>query len=228
MAATSVSRSSRADGLHQPHQHYSPRHYSPSLPVAHLKSANTRSHHNMAGHFPPSQPRPKRPLDHPEQNHDAVKRRKQNKFVVEIPAKLASQRFQQQNNTGRPPMHAGSRPSPLSAPQPRPPANRDDPTKHHPKLDAVAAAAAPLLSHQPDDSKPTIDPIAPKPTEHKKKVANGLKHELDRLQPSEADTQTQGRRKLRSQEAIRFKSELSAYFPDYDEVIGNDPKEHRE
>jgi hypothetical protein len=28
---------------------------------------------------------------------------------------------------------------------------------------------------------------------------------------------------LRSQEATRFKSELSAYFPEYDEVIGNDP-----
>ena len=27
---------------------------------------------------------------------------------------------------------------------------------------------------------------------------------------------------------MRFKSELSAYFPDYDEVIGNDPKEERE
>ncbi|KAJ8104876.1 hypothetical protein ONZ43_g7649 [Nemania bipapillata] len=32
-------------------------------------------------------------------------------------------------------------------------------------------------------------------------------------------------RKLRSQEATRFKSELAAYFPEYDEVIGNDPKE---
>ncbi|KAJ2973399.1 hypothetical protein NQ176_g6632 [Zarea fungicola] len=32
-------------------------------------------------------------------------------------------------------------------------------------------------------------------------------------------------RKLRSQEATRFKSDLSAYFPDYDEVIGNEPKE---
>lgn len=29
---------------------------------------------------------------------------------------------------------------------------------------------------------------------------------------------------MRSQEATRFKSDLAAYFPDYDEVIGNDPK----
>lgn len=34
-------------------------------------------------------------------------------------------------------------------------------------------------------------------------------------------------RKLRSQEGVRYKSELSAYFPEYDEVIGNIPKEQR-
>ncbi|KAL2161531.1 hypothetical protein VTH06DRAFT_8093, partial [Thermothelomyces fergusii] len=62
------------------------------------------------------------------------------------------------------------------------------------------------------------------PQKHREKVANGLKHELNRLQPSAADTREQGR-KLRSQEATRFKSELAAYFPEYDEVIGNDPKE---
>jgi len=31
-------------------------------------------------------------------------------------------------------------------------------------------------------------------------------------------------RKLRSQEASRFKSDLSLFFSDYDEVIGNKPK----
>jgi len=35
------------------------------------------------------------------------------------------------------------------------------------------------------------------------------------------------KRSLRSAEGSRFKSELSTYFPDYDEVIGNDPKEER-
>lgn len=67
---------------------------------------------------------------------------------------------------------------------------------------------------------------SPKPTIHHQKVANGIKHELDRLQPSEADTKDE-KRKLRSQEGTRFKSELSLYFPEYDEVIGNDPKEDR-
>ncbi|KOS21647.1 hypothetical protein ESCO_005110 [Escovopsis weberi] len=61
-------------------------------------------------------------------------------------------------------------------------------------------------------------------TKHQAKVINGIRHELDRLQSKPIDTKEQGR-KLRSQEATRFKSELSAYFPDYDEVIGNEPKE---
>lgn len=66
-------------------------------------------------------------------------------------------------------------------------------------------------------------------TSHQKKVINGIRHELDRLHPSAADAGQvkEPGRKLRSQEATRFKSELSAYFPDYDEVIGNDAKEHR-
>ncbi|RFU28361.1 hypothetical protein B7463_g7967, partial [Scytalidium lignicola] len=61
-------------------------------------------------------------------------------------------------------------------------------------------------------------------TNHRQKITNGIKHELDRLQPSDADTKDE-KRKLRSQEGARFKSELSAYFPEYDEVIGNEPKE---
>jgi hypothetical protein len=65
-----------------------------------------------------------------------------------------------------------------------------------------------------------------KPTNHHEKVVNGIKHELDRLQPKQEDLKDE-KRKLRSQEGIRFKSELSAYFPEYDEVIGNEPKEDR-
>jgi hypothetical protein len=84
----------------------------------------------------------------------------------------------------------------------------------------------------------TVNPSKPPPalqinnnaaglTKHQEKVINGIRHELHRLQPTDADIKEQGR-KLRSQEATRFRSELSAYFPDYDEVIGNDPKEQRE
>ncbi|KAF7871475.1 hypothetical protein EAF04_003582 [Stromatinia cepivora] len=69
----------------------------------------------------------------------------------------------------------------------------------------------------------------PQPTKHHNKVANGIKHELDRLQDKllQADKSDlkDERRKLRSQEGTKFKSELSAYFPEYDEIIGNVPKE---
>jgi hypothetical protein len=69
-------------------------------------------------------------------------------------------------------------------------------------------------------------PPSRKTTNHHEKVVNGIKHELDRLQPNAADLKDE-KRKLRSQEGTRFKSELSQYFPEYDEVIGNDPKEDR-
>lgn len=64
-------------------------------------------------------------------------------------------------------------------------------------------------------------------TKHQKKLVNGIRHELDRLQPTVETAKKPEGRKLRSQEGTRFKSELSAYFPEYDEVIGNEPKEHR-
>lgn len=66
-------------------------------------------------------------------------------------------------------------------------------------------------------------------TKHAEKVVAGIKHELDRLQPAAADTKAKDeKRKLRSQEGTRFKSELALYFPDYDVVIGNEPEEIRE
>lgn len=114
--------------------------------------------------------------------------------------------------------------------------------KVHPPLPrpagAPAAATAPGAAPVSTSTTPVTTPVPPPkhaalPTEsdpnvtkHQAKVINGIKHELDRLQPQMAGPREQGR-KLRSQEATRFKSELAAYFPDYDEVIGNDPKEQR-
>ncbi|OBT92745.2 hypothetical protein VE01_09147 [Pseudogymnoascus verrucosus] len=57
------------------------------------------------------------------------------------------------------------------------------------------------------------------------KASNGIKHELERLQPGGKDTKSSETRKLRSQEGTRFKSELASYFPDYDVVIGNEAAE---
>jgi len=85
---------------------------------------------------------------------------------------------------------------------------------------------------QRSEPPPTTNtlPRAPSPPRkpHHEKVVQGIKHELDRLQPIAADLNKDEKRKLRSQEGTRFKSDLSAYFPEYDEVIGNEPKEDRE
>lgn len=65
-------------------------------------------------------------------------------------------------------------------------------------------------------------------TVHHDKVVAGLKHELDRLQPAARDRNAgDEKRKLRSQESTRYKSELSLYFSDYDVIIGNDQREKR-
>ncbi|PVH83406.1 hypothetical protein DL98DRAFT_486843 [Cadophora sp. DSE1049] len=87
-------------------------------------------------------------------------------------------------------------------------------------------AASPSPPKQEEIATQTEAPSPPtrKPTNHHDKVVNGIKHELDRLQPNSADLKDE-KRKLRSQEGTRFKSELSAYFPEYDEIIGNEPKE---
>ncbi|PBP22420.1 hypothetical protein BUE80_DR006677, partial [Diplocarpon rosae] len=98
------------------------------------------------------------------------------------------------------------------------------------KSNAIPDATPPQLRASPPkqeetaaqaeiSSQPTRKPIS-----HHDKAANGIKHELDRLQPNVADLKDE-KRKLRSQEGTRFKSELSAYFPEYDEIIGNEPKE---
>ena len=89
------------------------------------------------------------------------------------------------------------------------------------KSDVVLQRSAPKNS-----TTTTLAAKARVPTKYAEKVANGFKHELDRLQPSIPITKDE-KRILRSQEGTRFKSELSAYFPDYDVVIGNEPEETR-
>lgn len=92
---------------------------------------------------------------------------------------------------------------------------------------AVARSAPPHGAAATTTTQGAAQNSATPVTKHQAKVINGIKHELDRLEPK-ASTSREPGRKLRSQEATRFKSELSAYFPDYDEVIGNDPKEECE
>lgn len=142
--------------------------------------------------------RNKRALEGPERDFDVIKP-KRSRITVEILAK------------GSQNLADAVRAPPAPVPRPRPAVATVNPP---PPPTTTTTAAAPATNTDQNLTK------------HQAKVINGIKHELDRLQPQSKDTREQGR-KLRSQEATRFKSELSAYFPEYDEVVGNDPKEHR-
>lgn len=198
---TSVTRSRRAEGVHLPNS---------KIANAHRLLANAKDHYA---------PRPKRQLDASDREFDPVvakKARFKTGIAVEIPARSSYHaQFAKDAAKDTEKDTADAKPAPR-APKPAIAAPNKAPTSHRapPTKGPKSAPARTQQQHQPTRTK------------HQEKVANGLKHELDRLQPNAADTKEQGR-KLRSQEATRFKSELSAYFPEYDEVIGNDPKETR-
>lgn len=194
----------------------------PPLPHAHrtTAAAATRLHQQNSS----------RPL---KRLHDATNLRydlkspKKAKITVEIPSKsqyqarlfpenVDARQHHRPTATHKPPKQDHRHPAsaPAAPPPPVAAAHRAAPAPAPATGDAATTAA-----HDPSVA----------PTKHREKVVNGIKHELDRLQPSSADmaaSNGQGR-KLRSQEGVRFKSELSAYFPEYDEVIGNVPKEER-
>lgn len=198
-------------------------------------------HHN---HLLAQQSNSSRPL---KRLHEAtnlsydIKPVKKAKFEIEIPSKTQYQaRFlkdhQHSHRSSRltslsaihnsPPKHDASSRQTTTAPPPLAPEPTPAPTP------APAPALAQSTARTTQKNATTAKDKDTNPnalTKHNQKVVNGIKHELDRLQPSSADmanSNTQGR-KLRSQEGVRYKSELSAYFPEYDEVIGNIPKEHR-
>ncbi|KAL2133793.1 hypothetical protein VTI74DRAFT_1650 [Chaetomium olivicolor] len=200
MAMTaSISRSRRADDSHLAKSRIAD-------PIR-LLSAKRDQH---------TSPRAKRHLEPSGRDYDqpvAKRPRYTTEIAVEIPDRLSSFHHR------LPKQSADVRPAPAPAPA----------AKSKPIGTAAGPNNAPTSHRAPPPNCAEPVPAStkqPKParTKHQEKVANGLKHELSRLQPNLADTKDQGR-KLRSQEATRFKSELSAYFPEYDEVIGNDPKE---
>ncbi|CAK7263026.1 hypothetical protein SEPCBS57363_000358 [Sporothrix epigloea] len=97
--------------------------------------------------------------------------------------------------------------------------------------EAAVSSPAPSRSLRPVEHLPA-EPVSQSAIKSTKETAaNAGKQELKSLQVSTEDAEAvakgsrEGGRKLRSQEASRFKSDLAAYFPDYDEVIGNEPKE---
>ena len=202
-----MTRSRRAEGLLLPN---------PKVSNNHRLIANPKADQFNA-------PRAKRKLDASARDFDPVvakRPRFTTGIAVEIPSRPSSfhSRFPKQS----PAVVADV--TPPEAPPTKPAVARPNATSRAaatatpPARAAATTASAQQLQKQQQQQ--------PQPTKHQEKVANGLKHELNRLQPNVADTKDQGR-KLRSQEASRFRSELSSYFPDYDEVIGNDPKEQR-
>ncbi|KAJ4395358.1 hypothetical protein N0V85_006575 [Neurospora sp. IMI 360204] len=215
--STSVTRSRRAEGLRHPHSsntvtyrsHSSPQNHN-QHPLANAKSeqspspikqnAATTTHQRNKRSLEPAVARECDPV---------APKKARYEFAVEIPARPSfRQSTSIESRDAKPPTPAPN-PKPVvtvtAAPKPPNP-SRAPPT--------TAAKPSTTTTKQPSGL-----------TRHQEKVVNGLKHELSRLNPNAADTIKEGGRKLRSQEGTRFKSELAAYFPDYDEVIGNDPKE---
>ncbi|TRX94942.1 hypothetical protein FHL15_004027 [Xylaria flabelliformis] len=229
--AITVSR--RPEGFQRPHQNQ--------------KHAQQASQHQQQQQHRAA--RMKRPLDPIDNLSDPLKA-KRTRIAVEIYARPLAQvlgpskpvLLKRQLSATQPVQVASShnpeKPSPPTATNPLP-----LPTTVPATAAATAAAAAPApTTARPPQSRPQPPTITPTTTtatttapskqhgltRNQEKVINSIRHELDRLQPSAADTSSATgppSRKLRSQEATRFKSELAAYFPEYDEVIGNDPKE---
>ncbi|KAI2775869.1 something about silencing, SAS, complex subunit 4-domain-containing protein [Daldinia loculata] len=173
--------------------------------ATHIKTRNSQ---NILQQTSPS--RMKRPLDSIANNYDPPKT-KRARITVEILARPI------------PPTnpHRSITVNTVNTVKPQPQLQTETHTNEFP------VASTQILPAQRETTK-TATVVEPGLKRHKEKAINGIKHELDRLQPSATDTNSATERpgrKLRSQEATRFKSELSAYFPDYDEVIGNDPKE---
>ncbi|KAK4132252.1 hypothetical protein BT67DRAFT_457383 [Trichocladium antarcticum] len=200
MAMTSVTRSRRADGPYLTH---------PTPPSSHRLTSSPKPDQQLAS----NSPRAKRQLEPSGRDFDptATKRaRFTTGIAVEIPARASfhNPRFHKE------PI------SDVTPPAPAPPPARAKATA----TATVAGPNAPAPKQSRSPPAKTANADAAAVTRHQEKVANGLKHELNRLQPNAADTKEQGR-KLRSQESVRYKSELSNYFPDYDEVIGNEPPE---
>lgn len=203
----SITRSNRrAEGLHLYDRNVN------ASPLTRPAPGPNSFHHGAAAGG-----RTKRALDVAERDLDAL-RHKKTRIAVEI---LAKPQLPCEPVNVQPPI---PRRAAVASSAPRPPVAPVPPTRPAAST-ATTSTPAPISAAAPDPEPPNASL-----TKHQAKVINGIRHELDRLQPrpdDTKDTKEQGR-KLRSQEATRFKSELSAYFPDYDEVIGNDPKEQRE
>ncbi|KAK7962691.1 uncharacterized protein PG986_003516 [Apiospora aurea] len=192
-------------------------------------TTSTRSNHpNLPQQTHPA--RMKRPLEIIDTNLDHPKSKRARIAPTEINCGETPEHHSDRRQTSdRRDNSAKTAPATTTA-NPPPPSFSESPPPFAAAADQSAASHSQTATTSVDHSNHN-DQQSPLPslTRHQEKLKNGIKHELDRLQPNATDVaqqpKEQGGRKLRSQEQTRFKSELSAYFPDYDEVIGNDPKE---
>ncbi|KAI1362753.1 hypothetical protein F5Y08DRAFT_311314 [Xylaria arbuscula] len=236
-----VTFSRRSEGYQRARSHQNQRH-------ARLSQQQSQQQPPPYQHLLPPSPtaaRMKRPLDPIDSLTDPLKA-KRTRIAVEIFARPLAQALgpskpilvNRQRSTTQPAQVASSqkpdRPSPIATNPlpPVPPPTSTSTSAPTPTPVPPTAPAPPITAPTTSTTiKSTTTAATNKDhglTRHQEKVINGIRHELGRLQPSAADTTSATGppgRKLRSQEATRFKSELSAYFPEYDEVIGNDPKE---
>ncbi|KAK2048173.1 hypothetical protein LZ31DRAFT_550541 [Colletotrichum somersetense] len=186
------------------------------------RAANSPQNVNTYHHSIPG--RTKRQLDSTDNlvdfNHQKSKRPRTSIEILIRPAPSPARPADANATTTTTP-NVTATPQPTTTTTPRPPAPL-------PKTTPKSAPQHVATLHPPNLAPVPANSNASHLTKHQEKVINGIKHELDRLQPRQADAHTkEGGRKLRSQEATRFKSELSAYFPEYDEVVGNEPKEQQ-
>ncbi|UNI23158.1 hypothetical protein JDV02_008993 [Purpureocillium takamizusanense] len=175
----------------------------------------------------PHDGRQKRGLEASDRDMDAF-RAKKTRIAVEILSKPtpndAAPRARPPPPIPRPPHH--QLPHPQQHQHQHLHRQHHQPQHHHqPHRHAHQQPLPPQVAATRPPPQATAADADPNLTKHQAKVINGIKHELDRLHPQHPVPPREQGRKLRSQEATRFKSDLSAYFPDYDEVIGNDPKE---
>ncbi|KAK3941520.1 something about silencing, SAS, complex subunit 4-domain-containing protein [Diplogelasinospora grovesii] len=198
MAMTSANRSRRADVVH-PHTGHHP----------HLTIANARAQ-TKQDNFVANSPRPKRRLEAVESEVEPAIPKKA-RFTTRITVEISS----------RPAAAFRTRAAAAPDAKPQAPTTKPGPSPSNPPN---PSRPPPTTATRDTKVATTGSQKSQGLTKHKEKVVNGLKHELSRLQPLEPVPKEEGR-KLRSQEATRFKSDLSQYLPDYDEVIGNDPKE---
>ncbi|CAD6501398.1 BgTH12-01650 [Blumeria graminis f. sp. triticale] len=91
-----------------------------------------------------------------------------------------------------------------------------------------AIISKPRCSPQPQPTMPVeSQELKSRPSGHLSPNSNCKWQAPQQPQNNSIDGQVNGvKRKLRSQESSRFKSQLSTYFPEYDEVVGNKPKEN--